>query len=178
MTSDFSLQISQELVLTAVAKGIEVNRERIKIYCMDLRDYNQAEVIQAIRKLRVSSTWFPQICEIIDMVKMQGQDAGELATIIASEIIEAISMFGSQDVKGVKEHLGDEKYGIVERSGGWKNLCSITNAEIPSTRAQLRELAKAYINKSKTEGKSHLKLNTEIVKLGELKRVDYKELVS
>jgi hypothetical protein len=144
-------KIYDELSLLAATFGATPNVDRIKIYTEDLSEFDFDSVILAIRTARKTFKFFPQLAELIDLVKNPGAPTDEQAVMIANEIIECLSKFGAYQVKELKEHLGPEKYGIIERSGGWTNLSQITYAEIPTTRAQLREVAKAYLNRSVRE---------------------------
>lgn len=142
--------IYDELVALSVALGAQQNPKRLEIYSNALGNHDLKAVIGSIRSFYVSARFFPQLVDIIE--KLGGLDVptDDLANQIASDIISAISRFGMYQVNEVKAHLG-EKYSIVERFGGWRSLCEIDNNSLTSTRAQLRELAKSFINSSKSE---------------------------
>lgn len=157
-------QIYDALVMLSVVLNQPQDERRLKFFAEALSEYDVSQVIAQIKSFSIKAKYFPQLVEIIEPLKGLDVPTDELATIIASEIIECLSKFGQGDVEGLKKHLGD-KYQIIERFGGWKSLCMITYAEIPATRAQLRELAKAYIGRSKREvinGSSGFKLNADV----------------
>ncbi len=138
--------IYDELVALAVCFGQKPDIERLTLYTNNLSQYPTADVLRSIREIMSSSKFFPSLSEIIEVINQHGEGPiNERAISVASEIIGCISRFGNYRVNEVKEYLGSN-FEIVERSGGWDNLCKISYEEIPSTRAQLREIAKAYFN--------------------------------
>jgi hypothetical protein len=133
----------------------KVDSDRLKMYTEVLSEELTPEQLHmAIRRVVTSCRFFPSVAEIIELARPKA-DARDDATIIANEIIECVSRFGPYQVKEVKEYLGD-KFFVAERFG-WANLCAIQNSEIQSVRAQLRDLAMAYVNlRKKEEGLSQL----------------------
>lgn len=173
-------EIYDALVLLSVVLNQPQDPKRLMFYAEALKDFDLNTVLVRIRGFSTTTKYFPQLVEIIEQLRGLDAPADELATIIASEIIECISKFGPYQINEVKKHLG-EKYQIVERSGGWNSLCQITYSEVPSTRAQLRELAKAYINRTKREMREDLSidfsLDTKPVEIGERKQESSLRLV-
>jgi hypothetical protein len=161
------IEIYNELVLLSVAFGQKPEEERLKIYTLDLSDYEFKSVITAIRKIRRHSKFFPSIAEILDLLKNENGTSEEQAIVIANEIFEAIGRFGNYQWKLAQEHLGDEKWDLVIRAGGWNQLCKTEGFEVVGIKAQLRELAKSYISISKRNfNGGEFKLDTSPVKLG------------
>jgi hypothetical protein len=153
-------KIFDELTNLSMVMNQKQENVRLMAYTEDLCDFDFDSVIIAIRSIRRTCKFFPSLSEIIDHVQTGGVPVDELAVQTANEIIECISKFGPYQIEEVKAYLGD-RWGVVERSGGWTNLCNITYDEIPSTKAQLRELAKSYLNRSKRESKGgELVINT------------------
>jgi hypothetical protein len=145
-------RIYDELTNLSMVMGQKQEEKRIMLYTEELALFDFNSVIKSIREMRRTSKFFPSLAEIIENIKTGGVPIDEVAVQIANEIIECISKFGPYQLEEVKAYLGD-RWGVVERSGGWTNLCNITYDEIPSTKAQLRELAKSYLNRSKRENK-------------------------
>jgi hypothetical protein len=147
-------QVFEVLKDMAKAYGKDsITAERLEIYTNVLVDELTIEELRkAFSKILVQCKFFPSIAEIIELAKPK-VDSTEVATIIANEIIECISRFGPYQFKEAKDYLGHKFY-VAERFG-WSNLCAIQNSEISSTRAQLRELAKAYINQHSREIKEN-----------------------
>lgn len=161
-------RIFDELVALQVVLGIEQKKERLVLYANQLESYDLNDVIGCLRRFHGKALYFPRLPEIIEDLAGLKIPTDDMATAIASEIIECISMFGSHQAKEVKAYLGD-KYGIVERFGRWSSLSMISDKEVPATRAQLRELAKVYINKSKREvleNGGEFEINTNPILIG------------
>ena len=143
-------EIYKQLVALSVAMGTEQKPERLMFYANALMDFDLPKVVTAISKLSRTNRFFPQLAEIIEAMRGPEIPTDELAIQIANDLIEAIPRFGRYQELEAKQFL-KEKFAIAERFGGWQMLCSIENDEIGTVRAQLRELAKAYINRSKRE---------------------------
>lgn len=129
----------------AVAKGGDITKERIQIYAEYLIKYDHLRVLSALEKLFKTHLGFPDISKILEIVDPQPSEIDE-ANELAGAIIGAISAYGHNQVKEVKEYLGPKGWHVVERFGGWSNLCQIKNSELPTVRAQLRDLSKAHIS--------------------------------
>jgi len=147
--------IFNALVYLAKAYGKEtIPQDRLEIYTEFLsKELTVVELKKSFSKILQECKFFPSVAEIIELAKPKA-DINSEANIIANEIFECISRFGPQQTAEAKAYLGD-KYFIAERFG-WMNLCSIQNNEISTTKAQLRELAKAYLNKAKIAGVENL----------------------
>ena len=61
-----------------------------------------------------------------------------------------------------KAYLGEIGWALVQLRGGWENLCQIQNDEIGITTAQLRESAKALLNRKKRGEELLPRLNREL----------------
>jgi hypothetical protein len=181
--SNLKNKIYSSMVYLAKIYGSEkVDSERIKMYTEVLSEELTSEETQrAIRQVVAKCKFFPSIAEIIELARPK-VDTHDEATIIANEIIECISRFGPYQIQEVRQFLGD-KFFIAERFG-WANLCAIQNNEIFATKAQLRDLAKAYINQSKRENGGlfvdfNFKVKTESIdarKAKGLKLLDFAEI--
>ena len=148
-------KIYEELAFLCVMLGTQQDQRRLIAYSEHLEKFDLNAVIDCLKGLSTSERYFPPLSIIIE--KLAGIDVAteDIANQIASDIISSISRFGLYQLKEAKEFLG-EKYLFVERFGGWRNLCEISNDQIPNTRAQLRELAKTYVNNSKKEIKNSI----------------------
>ena len=155
-------EIFKQLTALSVAMGVDQKPERIKFYVDALVKFDLLKTNAAIAKIARTNKFFPQLVEIIDVINGPEVPTDEMAIIIANEILQCAARFSSQDIEGARHCLGD-KFQIAERFG-WVALTRLEYSDLPATRAQLRELAKAYINRSKREmreGNSvEFKLNT------------------
>lgn len=160
-------EIYDELVLLSAAFEKPQTVQRLKIYTEELSKHKSEDVVMAVRKALTEFKFFPSLAELIELIRNKNGTIDEMAVIIANEIIECISRFGLNNMGECRAFLGVDKWGIVERSGGWSNLCSITNAEIPTTRAQIREVARAYLNRTKRETSGAIEnINTKPIQIG------------
>lgn len=160
--------IFNELILLATSFGKKEEETRLKIYTEDLSEYDLESTIQAIRAVRKTCDFFPPLSKIIEKIKSPDGSSEEQAILIANEIIKCISDYGQYQIKEVKEFLGDDKFAIATNFMNWSDLCNIEYDEIPTVRAQLRNSAKSYLDRSKrsyTGG--DLKINTSPVQIGD-----------
>jgi len=170
-------QIYDALAMLSVVLNQPQDAKRLMFYAEALKEYDLRQVLALIKGFATKVKFFPQLVEIIEPLQGLSVPTDEMATMIASEIIESIARFGYSNLPEAKAHLG-EKFQIVERYGGWEELCRIGNDQIPATRAQLRELAKAYINRSKrdaSESNTPFTLNAEAKSI-EIRRTELKLL--
>lgn len=152
-------EIFKQLVALSVAMGSEQKPERLEFYAEQLKEFELQKVISAITKIARTNKFFPQLVEIIEPIRGLDAPTDEIAVMIANEIIESLYRCGSE--AHAQQVLG-EKYPIVQRMGGWESLSRIDLSEIPATRAQLRELAKAYINRTKREMREDASIEFEL----------------
>jgi hypothetical protein len=68
----------------------------------------------------------------------------------ASRIPEAMKRFGYPDSTAAREFIGELGWRVVEREGGWEKLCHrVTTDQLPTLKAQWREMAKAVSGRSR-----------------------------
>lgn len=132
----------------------KITPERIKAYSEMLSDeLTPDELKKALRAIVKTSKFFPTVAEIIETARPK-INIGDEANIIANEIVECISRFGPYQAKEARDYMGDNFF-IAERYG-WSNLCNVTYDELGTVRAQLRELAKAYLAMKERNGSNGL----------------------
>lgn len=171
-------KIYEELCNLSMVMNQKQEDKRLMVYTEDLFEFEFDSVIQAIRAIRKTAKFFPQLSEIIEKIQSPDGPTDEMAVMISNQIIEAFSMFGQQNSGEARAFLGPDKWGIVERSGGWNNICLTPYNELGTLRAQIREVAKAYLNRSKRESKGgELRINSNPVQIGnsELKKLSFGE---
>jgi hypothetical protein len=144
-------KIYLSMVYLAKFYGTEkVDHERLQMYTEILASELTPDDFQKSLKLIIlKCKFFPSVAEIIELAKPK-EDVNAEANIIANEIIGCISRFGPYQTKEAKEFLGD-KFFVAEKFG-WQNLCHVTYEELGTTKAQLRELAKAYLSQKNIKG--------------------------
>lgn len=125
----------------------KVTEDRLAAYANMLdEELTEIEIREALRKSVKVCKFFPTIAEILELAKPT-QESKEEADMIANKIMEAVTSFSFYDIKGIKEFLGDD-YFIAQRFG-LSTLFQMDNDQMAICKAQLRDLAKAYINKKK-----------------------------
>lgn len=135
------------------------SQTRLKAYVEVLNDYNEADITFGIKSAQIECDRFPSLAWLIK--KMQGVGTEmDAALQMSGEIIESISRFGRMRGDEAKEYLGEVAWLAVERSGGWNNLCQITNNQVPTTKAQLRDICASQLRTLKKNPDS-LKLTSE-----------------
>jgi len=126
----------------AMLKGYEVTTERIEGYVEYLKEYNHDEVMAAFKNLFESSHRFPDLSDIIKIIKPPLTETDK-ANEVMGAIMEALQSFGPMQPKEARAKLGPIAWFVVERVGGWNSLCMATYDQLNSMRAQVRDMAKA-----------------------------------
>jgi len=126
----------------ALAKDQAITEERIDIYVETLAQFELPKVMAALKKLYYEHPRFPDISDIMKIINPPISEQDK-AMEMAGEILDAIRSFGSYQVKEAREALGPVVWLAIERFGGWSTLTSLTNNEMGSARAQLRECCKS-----------------------------------
>lgn len=67
----------------------------------------------------------------------------------SNRIVEAIDRFGWTNPKEAQAFIGELGWLVVQREGGWETICENTTArQLPTLKAQWRELAKAVAGRA------------------------------
>jgi len=118
-----------------------------------------AKAIEEIVRTRKGTDRFPSIADIRNLIVPEPGPEVE-AIEAANRIVEALSRFGgcNADVNEprAREFVGELGWLVVQRHGGWVNLVEsgIAADQIPTLKAQWRELAKALWARAKA-GRIH-----------------------
>ena len=153
-TNDEKKLVYEALRKLAMMKGQEITEERHVAYCEYLSNYNAKDVLKSLKTLLDTLPRFPDISDIVKIIEPPvSQD--DKANEIAGLIIECISRFGYANTELAKKEIGPLGWFVVERAGGWTNVCATTNKELGILKAQLRDMAKVA---SKIEKRDSLKL--------------------
>lgn len=122
-------------------------KEKLQAYALKLDEdkIDPSEVKAVLDECLKKTNYFPAICEFykfLEPVVSTDDSANELA----GKIISSISAYGPWNIDSVKKEIGELGWSVVNAFGGWPMLCEIKNHEVSSTRAQLRDLSKSFIN--------------------------------
>ena len=165
--------IFQALRNAALMIGGDITQERLMVYTENAaRDFQNMPLNQLqsfFDTLAKTCKFFPSYAEILEKADGGATDRDK-GMLISGEIVNAISRFGQYQTIEAKEHLGKTAWYVVERSGGWHDLCLIQNSDLPAVRAQLRDIATSALklkNKKTNFTELENKANKEMLSLGD-----------
>jgi hypothetical protein len=147
-------QIGHVIVLTAQYYDRKLTPEVISMMVDDLADLDAAAVAEAFREYRrnPANRFFPLPGQIRAIVA-PGFDDNSAARDAAGRILSAVSRFGWNNPERAKEYVGTLGWAVVERQGGWRNVCeTLTFENSGQLQAQWRDLALAISNRAKAGG--------------------------
>lgn len=123
--------------------------EKIKAYseALALDNFTTEQVNFVLNNYARKSKFFPSLSDFYEPFTANENETDH-ANELAGKIISCIGDFGPWRSDEVKEHVGKLGWDVVENFGGWQLICNITNDQIPTVRAQLRDLAKWRVKKS------------------------------
>lgn len=120
---------------------VEITPGQLNAYAEDLFDLDLDLVAAAISRIRKTpgNVFFPLPAVIREAVQGSARDE---AIEASNRIVQAMSRFGWNNPEGARNFIGELGWRVVEREGGWQSLCQrTTNEELPTLKAQWRELA-------------------------------------
>lgn len=138
------------LVGLAEVYGTTLSDQRLQLYADLLSDIPFPVLTEAARAIMRDPNirQFPLPAQIREKA-MPGANPEHEAIEAVNRIVEAMNRFGWPDPTGARAFIGELGWMVVERSGGWSLLCEgVTMDQLPSYRAQWRELAKALYGRA------------------------------
>lgn len=126
-------------------------------------EFHYEEMIPALQDLiseRDTKDAFPSIRAIREKIR-PSLDEKSAATLIANDIIAAISKKGRQWARGfdqkkfasfhdcMSDEFGDLGALVVQRMGGWGKVCEVDTRQVPFLKKQIVDTAMAVINSAK-----------------------------
>lgn len=143
MTDQEKQHLKALIVATSMYYGHEIPDPVLNLYVEDLEDLPFAAVAGAIKEVRrdPKTTRFPLPAVIRERLE-PAQDLESQALLAVGRIIEAVARFGWTNSERAREVIGELGWQVVEREGGWQNLCGELNQDnIGMLRAQWRQTA-------------------------------------
>ncbi len=137
-------RLKEVIVLTAAYYGRDLSDHVLKMYCEDLADLNQDQVILAYNQWRKSprNRQMPLPAEIRGLIRPE-ISADDEAKEAAARIFAAVPKFGWCNQQQAREYIGELGWRVVDMQGGWVYLCeTLKPSMVPTLQAQCRELAK------------------------------------
>ena len=117
----------EALKILCIAHDVELNKERINVYCNALEDLPDPELIGSAERLVRISKWFPKPAEIREeaTINMLG---GSIPTAVSAwgEVTEKFRTVGRQEVPEWSHEIIQQ---VVWDLGGWRKLCDSTQPE-------------------------------------------------
>lgn len=130
---------------TGAYYGQIIDDDVLVMYVNDLSDLPFTRVIDELESARrdPKNARFPLPAVIRNRIQPQDADSDEIrAHMAASRIPEAVAKFGWNNPAGARAHMGELAWQVIERDGGWRQLCQTLNSEnIGMLKAQWRNQA-------------------------------------
>lgn len=151
MNANQRKQLLREYIGTAAYFREQISDVALEMYVDDLADLPLEAVLEALRGLRrdPKQRRSPLPSEIRAKVLPASESPEEIGKDIASRIIEAVSTCGWTNAERAKARIGELGWIVVQRQGGWTNLCSELNeSNRGMIQAQMRDLATVLYRKA------------------------------
>lgn len=137
--------VSKLLVQMAEYYGRTLTPNQTNMYAEDLMRLSIQQISEALKAYREDpkNRTFPLPAQLIQIVDPQSQlTAEDYAKDAASRIVAAVSEIGPYNSAAAQTYIGELGWLVVEREGGWANICRELSYENMGTlKAQWRELA-------------------------------------
>lgn len=147
MTKEETQKLKAIILATNMYYGRELRDDVLLMQVSDLADLSFDAVAQAYVNYRRNpkNRQPPLPADILEAVNPGNVVSPEQDAVEASNrIIQAMTRYGWTNPDRAREFIGELGWMIVEREGGWRDLCErTTNDDLPILKAQWRELAKA-----------------------------------
>ena len=158
------------------------SEDKILAYAKALMNYEPKQIIFAFNQVILSgSAFFPSLAEILGHLKPKQDTSEEIGNFVANEVIQKVIDLGYYRLNEVYENLSTiSKLAIGENRYILSEIASSDMDQLPTIRAQLRNMAKSAAEMAKSEKK-----NTQLEKIGivlemkkpELMKMDYSQFL-
>lgn len=105
----------------------------------------------------ICNPFWPSLGEILEKLNPK-LDIKTEANLISGKIFDALTRYGSSQLDLVEAQIGPAGWEVVRLSGGWLQVCEITNNQVPTAKAQWRQLAEAVLTRGEHEDYSSKQL--------------------
>lgn len=149
-------EIKKLIIGLAELYNEQLSANRLVLYAQVLSQFTVAQVQKAVNEIIHDKTVmrFPLPAIIADKIRPSENIDAE-ANEAANRILQAISKHGWNHATEARSFIGELGWLVVERQGGWENLCAAVMPEQHGTlKAQWRDSAKALYHRAK-QGKLH-----------------------
>lgn len=161
-TNNKKLAIKSAIYQMGLRFNQEPSKEKIEAYANDLMGYTPEQITFAFRQVIASGTdFFPSMAAILKHLQPKEVTSQDVGNEVANELIEKILEFGRYK-QGLSEALSPVAQKILEENRYlFLEILDSEKHQVPSIRAQIRDLVKA-----KTEGKKAASYNEKLAKIG------------
>jgi hypothetical protein len=148
VTAPEKQELKALFICTALYYGHEIPDDALPLYIADLDDLPFVAVAAAIGGLRRD----PRVtkCPLPSMIRARltpESNSDSEAVMVTGRVLEAISRFGPYRLEEAKAWIGSVGWILVSMEGGWEHLNAIESDQLPTMKAQWRQLAKALIDR-------------------------------
>jgi hypothetical protein len=148
MTAEETKQLAGLWAMYAAYYRVRIEDAVLRMYAEDLSDLTLSEARAALEAYRKNpkNRQLPMPSQIRDVLRPE-LDTESLAREIAARIGGAVTKYGWCNGEAARAFIGEVGWSIIERRGGWSQLCQNHGISIDPTafEAQVREQAKASI---------------------------------
>lgn len=144
-------RIQAMLLLLAEYFQKQLTQNQLRMYAEDLEEYGHEAVGHAIKKFKAdkANKFYPLPAHLIEIMQPAVNPDHE-AVEVMNRIWTAIAQHGWPNPKPAREYIGELGWAVVERYGGWKNICQEANdSDGGIMKAQLRETVKSVVGRAK-----------------------------
>lgn len=171
--------LKEKIVQFCVSKSIKFSKPQVDIQArMMLDKFSLEDVKQALNALFYDTQFFPDASLVYKKI-MNGDKTENkaLADIGASKILEAGASFSQyEDPDVIMNFLGKELYGIMQRMGGIDRFARLEYSDLPTTRAQVRDMISANIKNGQIRQLDIVDGRLEDNSSGNVRKIDFKGL--
>lgn len=143
-------QFIKGLVVLAEMCDKALSKEYLAMYDAELSEIGYDRLCGAVHKIirtRKSRDGFPSISELAAAAGMVSDPNSE-AFEAANRILEAIAKFGWNCPDEAKAFIGELGWTVVQRAGGWENVCAIPVKQVGFIRKQYFDMALMLYNRA------------------------------
>lgn len=153
MSPDEKKEVKKLWTMLATYYGREVMDQVIMMYTEDVADMPFEAVKRAMHEYRRGprNRTMPLPADIRQIAQPEAIGDELLAVDAAARILHAMVKFGYPNWKAAQEYIGTLGWMVVQKQGGWEQLCQSTKADDRLTfQKQARDIARSEIAIART----------------------------
>lgn len=147
MNDDEQRKFSAAIAVTGTSFGRPIMEFALEVYVRKMRDVPFQAAMRGLYEAAASGK-MPSANELYAAATGVLDDKDE-SQDTADRIIAAISKFGSYRSADALAAVGEVGEEVIRRFGGWAQICDVTNDQLGTLRAQLRDSARSVLARAK-----------------------------